>query len=421
VDKLLTGFDAPPATYLYIDKQMRDHGLFQAICRVNRLDGDDKEYGYIIDYKDLFQSLEGAVHDYTSGALDGFDKEDVAGLLENRLDKARERLEETRESVRALCEPVQGPKDSAAYRRYFCARDSGNIEQLKANEPNRLALYKHVAAFVRAYANLASELVEAGYSTTEVDALKAEVTHYENVRTEVKLASGDYIDLKMYEPAMRHLIDTYIQAEESEKVSAFDDLTLINLIVERGPAAIDALPEGIRKNPEATAEAIENNVRRLIIDEQPVNPKYYEKMSKLLDALIEQRRKQALEYQEYLRRIVELTKQVANPGIGGAYPAAINTAGKRALYDNLDRDEWLVSAVHGAMRSNQDDWRSNALKIKMVRNAIRGAVEMARQGTHIGYATGIGGGGRTAADYGAESTEQLVERILTLVKNQDEY
>ena len=74
VDKLLTGFDAPSATYLYIDKQMRDHGLFQAICRVNRLDGDDKEYGYIIDYKDLFKSLEGAVTDYTSGALDGYDK-----------------------------------------------------------------------------------------------------------------------------------------------------------------------------------------------------------------------------------------------------------------------------------------------------------------------------------------------------------
>ena len=110
VDKLLTGFDAPPATYLYIDKQMQDHGLFQAICRVNRLDGDDKEYGYIIDYKDLFKSLEGAVQDYTSGALDGYDKEDVAGLLEDRLGKARERLEEAREAVKALCEPVEPPQ-----------------------------------------------------------------------------------------------------------------------------------------------------------------------------------------------------------------------------------------------------------------------------------------------------------------------
>ena len=129
VDKLLTGFDAPPATYLYIDKQMRDHGLFQAICRVNRLDGDDKECGYIIDYKDLFKSLEGAVKDYTSGALDGYDKEDVAGLLEDRLTKARERLEEAREAIKALCEPVEAPKDTAAYLRYFCARDSGNAGQ----------------------------------------------------------------------------------------------------------------------------------------------------------------------------------------------------------------------------------------------------------------------------------------------------
>lgn len=102
VDKLLTGFDAPPATYLYIDKKMQNHGLFQAICRVNRLDGEDKEYGYIIDYKDLFNSLEGAVADYTGEALDGYDEEDVAGLLKNRLEMGRERLEETRETVRPV-------------------------------------------------------------------------------------------------------------------------------------------------------------------------------------------------------------------------------------------------------------------------------------------------------------------------------
>ena len=426
VDKLLTGFDAPPATVLYIDKQMHDHGLFQAICRVNRLDGDDKEYGYIIDYKDLFKSLEGAVHDYTSGALDGYDREDVAGLLEDRLVKARERLEETRESVKALCEPVEAPKDSAAYLRYFCAKDSGDAEQLKANEPNRLALYTHVAAFVRAFADLASELAEAGYSTGEIAALKAEVDHYEKVRNEVKLASGDYIDLKMYEPAMRHLIDTYIRAEESEKVSAFDDVSLVQLIVERGAAAVDALPDGIRKNKEAVAEAIENNVRRLIIDEQPINPKYYEKMSALLDALIEQRRKEALDYQEYLRRIVELTKHVVSPEASGAYPATMNTPGKRALYDNLDTNEALALAIDAAVRaSRQDDWRSNQFKVRRVRNAIRVALESA--GGHVGGggdATRAGVARETAAGYvtrPSESIDERVERILALVKNQDEY
>ena len=80
VDKLLTGFDAPSATCLYIDKQMQDHGLFQAICRVNRLDGEDKEYGYIVDYKDLFRSLEQSIKDYTSEAFSGYDVADVQGL-----------------------------------------------------------------------------------------------------------------------------------------------------------------------------------------------------------------------------------------------------------------------------------------------------------------------------------------------------
>ena len=424
VDKLLTGFDAPPATYLYIDKQMRDHGLFQAICRVNRLDGDDKEYGYIIDYKDLFKCLEGAVHDYTSGALDGYDKEDVAGLLEDRLGKARERMEETRESVKALCEPVEPPKDSGAYLRYFCAKESGNAAQLKANEPNRLALYKHVAAFVRAFADIASELAEAGYSTAEIDALKAEVDHYEKVRAEVKLASGDYIDLKMYETAMRHLIDTYIQAEESEKVSAFDDMSLIQLIVERGTAAVDALPDGIRKNKEAVAEAIENNVRRLIIDEQPINPKYYEKMSQLLDALIEQRRKEALDYQEYLRKIVELTRKIKSPETDGGYPVTMNTRGKRALYDNLRRDEGLALAVDEAVRSSrQDDWRGNSFKVKKVRNAIRAVLEAAEAPIDDTRDPAKAGGvlEAPAGWQPPESLDERVERILALVKNQDEY
>jgi type I restriction enzyme R subunit len=375
VDKLLTGFDAPPATYLYIDKQMRDHGLFQAICRVNRLDGDDKDYGYIIDYKDLFRSLEGAVHDYTSGAFDGYDKEDVAGLLENRLEKARERLEEAQEAVRALCEHVEPPKDSAAYLRYFCAQESGSAEQLKENEPTRLSLYKHVAELVRAFADLANELQESGYTADEIEALKAEVGQFEKIREEVKLASGDYIDLKMYEPAMRHLIDTYIRAEDSKKIASFDDIPLVQLIVERGAGAVKALPKGIRDNRDAAAETIENNVRKLIIDEQPLNPKYYDKMSQLLDALIAQRKKEALNYERYLEQIVALAKKVVNPASGESYPTGLDTPGKRALFDNLGKDASLALAVDQAVRqSRQDDWRNNPFKIKKVRLAIKGAL-----------------------------------------------
>ena len=392
VDKLLTGFDAPPATYLYIDKHMQDHGLFQAICRVNRIDGEDKEYGYIIDYKDLFRSLEQSISDYTGEAFADYDTEDVQGLLENRLEKARERLEEVREAVKALCEPVEPPRDTAAYLRFFCAVESGNAEQLKANEQKRLTLYKLVAGFLRAYANIANEMSEAGYSDAEAQDIRAEVDHYEKVRQEVKLASGDYIDLKMYEPAMRHLLDTYIRAEESETISKFDDLTLVELIVKRGEAAVDLLPGGIKKNRKTAAETIDNNVRRVIIDRTPENPKYYENMSKLLDALIQQRKQEAIDYQTYLSKIVELTKRIDTYETRKSYPPEINSGAKQALFDNIEisedseiaetlgqnessrirviRARAAIALDEAILNSKEDDWTGNKLKERKVRQAM---------------------------------------------------
>lgn len=376
VDKLLTGFDAPSATYLYIDKNMQDHGLFQAICRVNRLDGEDKDYGYIIDYKDLFKSLEKAVDDYTSEAFDNYEKEDVEGLLVNRLKAAKEDLDNILESIKALCEPVEQPKDTLAYIRYFCAKNTEDKEQLKDNEQKRVALYKMASALVRAYTNIANEMEEAGYTLQQIKEIKEDVKHFENASMEVKLASGDYIDLKKYEPAMRHLIDTYISAEESEVISNFDDMSLIELIVERGEDAIDTLPKGIKGNKGATAETIENNVRKLIIDETPTNPKYYEKMSALLDELIKERKADVKSYEEYLAKIIELTKKAKNPGSSTEYPNDMNSSGKRALYDNLDKNENLALAIHyDIMNSRKDSWRGNIIKERAVKYAIKKHIE----------------------------------------------
>ncbi|MEY0217336.1 type I restriction endonuclease subunit R, partial [Providencia rettgeri] len=306
VDKLLTGFDAPSATYLYIDKQMADHNLFQAICRVNRLDGDDKEYGYIIDYKDLFRSLDKAISDYTQGAFDGYDKEDVAGLLKDRLEQAKLDLDNALEMVRALCEPVKAPRNTEDYIYYFCGKSGLNQDELTEKEALRLTLYQNVAKLLRAFANIANEMPDAGYSAQDVDLIRAEVAHFEKVRDEVKLASGDLVEMKRFEPAMRHLLDMYIRADDSEVLMDFEELGLIELIVEKGADAVEALPESIRKNQEAMAETIENNVRKIIVDENPVNPKYYEQMSVLLNELIELRRQKAIEYQDYLEKIREL-------------------------------------------------------------------------------------------------------------------
>ncbi|MGA5502129.1 type I restriction endonuclease subunit R [Streptomyces umbrinus] len=371
VDKLLTGFDAPSATYLYIDKKMQDHGLFQAICRVNRLDGEDKDYGYIVDYRDLFNSLESAITDYTGGALEGYETKDIEGLLSDRIDKARDDLDEALEKIRALCEPVEPPKNTLQYQQYFCAREQGNAEQLKANEPKRVELYKSVAAVTRAYGNLANEMQAARYSDAEAAAIKEEIAHYANVREEVKLGAGENVDFKQYEAGMRHLLDTYISASPSEVVSDFQEAGLIQLIVEMGAGALDKLPAGIKKDPEAVAETITNNMRMVIIDERPTNPKYYDKMSELLDAILEERRQNALDYKEYLAKLLEHASNIGKGESDTKYPEWADNGARRALIDFFGESPELAVVVDTTiLHTKPDSWVGNTMKEKKVRRAL---------------------------------------------------
>lgn len=392
VNKLLTGFDAPPATYLYLDKSMRDHDLFQAVCRVNRLDSEDKEYGYIIDYKDLFKSLEKSVQDYTSEAFADYDIADIAGLLTDRLEKGKNDLDTARQAVKALCEPVKSPDQSQDYLLYFCG-NTENSEDLKKNEPQRLVLYKSVNYLIRSYANIANEMETAGYTSREIYDIQKEVKHYQKVSEEVKLASGDYFDLKVYQTDMRHLIDSCIGAESSQILANFENLTLVELIVNHGVNAVDSLPPGISNNKTAVAETIENNLRKLIIEQQPTNPKYFDKMSILLNNLIQNRKTATEDYQNYLQKIVELTKQVHQPNTSSAYPESLNTPAKIALYDNLDKNEELALTIDAVIRqTKQDGWRGNTIKERQVKNAIK---------KHL--------------------NAEEVDNIMEIVKNQSEY
>ncbi|CAI2116173.1 Type-1 restriction enzyme R protein [Serratia quinivorans] len=378
VDKLLTGFDAPSATYLYIDKKMADHNLFQAICRVNRLDGEDKEYGYIVDYKDLFRSLEKTVQDYTAEAFDGYDKEDVAGLLKDRLQQAKIDLDGALDAVRTLCEPVKMPRNQLDYQHYFCGETGASIEQLSEKEALRLTLYQSVAKLIRAFTNLAGELTDADYSEQQANQIRIDVEFYTKVRDEIKIASGDFVDMKQFEPGMRQMLDLWVDADPSETLMDFEELGLLELIIERGEEALNGLPADMRGNQEAMAEAIENNVRRTIVDENPVNPKYYEKMSVLLDELIALRRQQAISYQEYLEQVRELAKQVKHPQSGSksSYPVSIDTLAKKALYDNLGQDEVLVIKIDTAVRDTKKaDWYGDRFKEREISFAIAEEIE----------------------------------------------
>lgn len=399
VNKLLTGFDAPSATYLYIDKKLKDHNLFQAVCRVNRLDGEDKDYGYIVDYMDLFKSLEHAFNEYTSEAFKGYEKQDIDGLLKGRLQKGKERLNEALEALKALVEHVEKPKDTLAYIRYFCGKDTENSDELKDTEARRQALYKLTISLIRAYANIADDILEAGYSQKEIEQIKAETKHFENARKEIQLASGDYIDLKQYEPAMRHLIDSYIGAKESQVLANFDDMSLVELLVEKGKDAINDIPDSIKNNPDAMAEVIENNLRKVIIEESPTNPMFYEKMSVLLDELIKRRKAEAIEYSFYLNEIISLSSEVKKINKASIYPLSMNTNARKALFDNLAKNENMaIDLDNKILMTRKDGWRDNVQKSKAVRNAIAEVM--------ILYDT---------------VQDNDIHRIFDLVKNQREY
>jgi type I restriction enzyme R subunit len=376
VSRLLTGFDAPTATYIYIDKQMRDHGLFQAICRVNRLDGDDKDYGYVVDYKDLFKNIETAVDDYTSGAFDGFDAADVEGLITSRAERAGIDLMTARDAWFGLLDPVEQPKGDDEVLTYFSSPAGWeNDPESDEKARRRQALYKLAGTYARAFAGVAEDPVASGVNDLQLAQYRGEVEHAIALRDAVRLHSGDAVDMKQFEPAMRHLIDTYIKADESEVISHLDDISLIDLVASKGAAVGEGLPDPVKSKPENVAEAIENNVRRLIIDETPVNPKFYERMSELLTDLVRKRKDDAIAYAEYLEKIAELVRGLKD-GHGGEYPASMDTPGRKALYDNLGRDEALASGVDNAIRgAAQIGWRGNRMKEKMIRRRLQDVLQ----------------------------------------------
>lgn len=374
VNKLLTGFDAPSCTYLYIDKSMRNHGLFQAICRTNRLDGDDKDFGYIVDYMDLFKKLvnekgTGALQVYSSELDHAAEGPDPDVLMQTRLKKGKEKLDAAIEAIELICEPIKG-KDELECIHHFC----GNTEistDLQEREPQRAALYKSTATVARTYANIKSEMNLAGYSENRAAAIKNQVQYYVKLRDTIKNASGETLDLKAYEADMRHLIDTYIRASEPTTVSPFGDMPLLDLIVKSGIGeAINTKLSSLKNNDTAVAETIENNVRKKIVTERASNPELYDRMSQILDEIITNRKSKALEYQAYLRQIVDLVKKV-QAGHEDNLPDELDTPGKKTLYDNLGKNLELALKVHNTVKQKAPDgFRGVPVKEKVVKGAI---------------------------------------------------
>jgi type I restriction enzyme R subunit len=387
VDKLLTGFDAPPATYLYIDKKMQDHGLFQAICRVNRCDSPDKDFGYIIDYKDAQKDISIAIDRYTSEILGGYDPEDVKGIIRDRTEAAKAEFEQAHSVIDQFCAGIKNKEDDNSYYNYFCGAEASLEELIRL----RKDFYANVARLSRAFANLGEDLPII-YNKKELRYYQEQIQHYENARLQVQLRSGDYVDLTNYESDMRVLLDTYVKADAIENVTDLGGLSLLTLVANdpvlarlklskalaaghptAGPSDMasspdmchkDALPltgqtqamsEGIDgfsnvleleqyQSPATTravAETMSANIRSLIISAEAMNPEFYRTMAERLAEILRLMREEKANYTDYIEKLVKLVKDLISRN--GDYPPAINSNGKKAVYDKL-KDEAMTLA-----------------------------------------------------------------------------
>jgi type I restriction enzyme R subunit len=273
------------------------------------------------------------------------------------------------------------------YLHYFCG-DANDVNALNTTEPLRISFYKAVVTLLRAYAAIVQNLAEAGYSDAEIATLQNEIQFYADTRAAIKKHSGEELDIKPYEADMRHLINTYIQADPATDLGNLSSLSLTELIIETGihDAIARKLNEKGKLSKNAIAEGIINNVRKTIIRDQLTDPRFYDQMSKLLDDLILQKRNDTLAYEEFLQRAEELVKRMAGKQPTAGIPAVLHGKPEATvLFNNLasipatvfkcpaDEEEKakLALEIDLIMREQAPaGWKGDDIREKQVLNAL---------------------------------------------------
>jgi len=349
VDKLLTGFDAPCATYLYIDKDMRDHNLFQAICRVNRLGTDvkdkdgtilavtKKEYGVIVDFKNLFHKIQEAVADFNDkdGGLGGFSPEDIDGLLNDHVEMVKKRFLAALDAYNGL-KATWGERTKDELVEYYLT----DFQDDPAPE-RRQFLYSISGQFARAYTNFSDYIGQAGFSTDDANHWHALVTEALQLSMLIEQKSGDFFDEKEKDPEMRALLDRFINASEAQTIipatSDFSFLDLLGDDSDTGEAADEAIKRG--GDGKSAAEIIEGKARSVINSYKQKDPALYQLFSDKLQALLEQMKTEKQDYAEKIRKLIELIRESRKGN--ETVPSGIAHSYGRALWNN--RDSWYMA------------------------------------------------------------------------------
>lgn len=364
VDKLLTGFDAPRAAILYIDKELKEHNLLQAIARVNRL-YDGKDFGFIIDYRGLLGNLDSALNSYSS--LDGFDEEDLVGTvidIKNEIAKIKTFYSHLEE----LFKSVENKNDQESY------------EVFLADEDKRKEFYEYLSNYGRALKlALSSDKIDEIFSESEIKNYKLKMKFYNNLRASVKIRYHEQVDFGKYEKQMQKLLDTFISADDVNQLTK-----LVNIFDEDFEAEIERVV-----GDNARADAILSASTAVIREKMESNPAYYEKLSLRIKEIIEAYKNDRLSDEEKLKNAKDVRNLlVAKDVIDTAtYPESIrNNKCSRAIYDNMaeefnqilkDNSETVLERISISFNdifveaSKKPDWVNNT----DVTNQIDGDIE----------------------------------------------
>jgi type I restriction enzyme R subunit len=301
VDKLLTGFDAPRASVLYVDKPMKEHTLLQAIARVNRL-YEGKDFGLIVDYRGLIQELDSAMRTYSGAGLENFDGKDLEGALVDVISIVG-KLRESYSNVVAIFKGIKNKQDKEEY------------ELLLGDEALRNDFYNQLSNFGK-YLGIAleSEHVYNAIGEEDIKLYKCEFKFYQELRASVKLRYSDTIDHKEYEAKMRNLMDTYIAAEDIIQITAPVD------ILNEKEFEDELMRLG---SPRAKADAIRTRMTKRISEKWDENPAYYKKFSERIEEIIEQYKEKRISELEYLEKMRNVMNDFRKGYSGTTYPEKI--------------------------------------------------------------------------------------------------
>ena len=393
VDKLLTGFDAPKASTLYLDKQIKEHNLLQAIARVNRL-CDGKDYGYIVDYRGLLGELDKALTMYQEAGLEEFKEEDIKSSV-YYIDTEINNMFEAYEDLKGLFKDIKNKNDLEEYE--ILLED----EKIRKDFYNKLCKFGSMLGII-----LPSDQAYYKVGKEKIGELRKALVFYQKLRATVKLRYSETIDHKEYEAKMQKLLDNYVVAKEMMRITEPVDIT----DAENFDKELEKMGTDRGK-----ADAIRTRLIRTISEKSKEDPAYYKKFSTRIEETIEAYRNRRITDSEYSQKMQDIKEDFRKGNSGINYPTNITTENSRAFYGviydkliprmkenaNIEEIGEIALTIQREIESKiKRDWHYNT----DIHNEIAQAID----DTIFMYAT------RKNINLDLEELDKLIEEIINI-------